>query len=195
MYDFESAPLKQLKRLANEEKIKVILSSVVCKEIESHIASNTNEALSALDKFQKKARPFKSLGNQYEPFFATYNVEAATELALGVWSDFLHESNALVISLESVDIEEIVKAYFSGTPPFGEKKKKTEFPDAISLGSLLSFLRAEEQQAYVIGEDGDTKAWCEANSSYVVSVDSIRSFLDIYNKEARAHRFGQLQHR
>jgi hypothetical protein len=68
MYDFESAPLKQLKRLANEEKIKVILSSVVCKEIESHIASNTNEALSALDKFQKKARPFKSLGNQYEPF-------------------------------------------------------------------------------------------------------------------------------
>jgi len=183
MLDFESAPLKQLKRLANEEKFRVILSSVVCKEIESHIASNTNEALSALDKFQKKARPFKSLGSQYEPFFATYDVEAATELALGVWSEFLRESNALVISPKSVDLEEIVDAYFSGTPPFGEKKKKTEFPDAISLGSLLSLLKAEEQQAYVIGEDGDTKAWCEANSSYVVSVDSVRSFLDIYNKE------------
>lgn len=183
MLDFESAPLKQLKRLANEEKFRIIISSVVCKEVESHIASNTYEALSALDKFQKKARPFKSLGTQYEPFFATYNVEVATELALGVWSEFLRESNALVISAECVDIEGIVEDYFSGFPPFGEKKKKTEFPDAISLGSLLSFLKSEGQQAYVIGEDGDTKTWCEAHSSCVVSVDSVRSFLDIYNKE------------
>ena len=183
MFDFEGAALKQLRRLAREGHLQLILSLVVCKEVESHIETNTTEAMAALNKFQKKARPFKSLGENVAPFFASYDVATATKLALSVWEAFLTDTDAVILDPDQANISEILNAYFSGNPPFGEKKKKSEFPDAIALSSLLSYLKNNKKHAYVVGSDSDTDKWCTENNEFATSVKSIRALLDLFNKE------------
>lgn len=183
MFDFEGPALRNLRFLGKIGQISLLVSDVINREVESHIRLNTAEALTALNTFQKKAKPFKSLGEQYSQFFASYNVNAAVELAVSVWYKFLDEARVTVLGSQDVDVSTIVDCYFKGLPPFAEVKKKTEFPDAISLGALSKYLKEKSAHAYVIGKDKGVVAWCANNKERVTSIDSISSYLDIFNKE------------
>ncbi len=88
--------------------------------------------------------------------------------------------NTEVIEASDIDAEDILSLYFDKKPPFGEGKKKAEFPDALSLFSLKSNL-SENEKTYVISGDGDLKAFCDADPQ-LISVESLDKLLDIYTR-------------
>lgn len=45
--------------------------------------------------------------------------------------------------------------FFSGSPPFGGGRNKSEFPDALVLASLVAWLRPERPRMYVVDPDPD----------------------------------------
>jgi hypothetical protein len=87
------------------------------------------------------------------------------------------------VEASKVDAEDILKLYFEKKPPFGDGKKKAEFPDALSLLSLQSHLENNEK-IYVISDDGDLRAYCEAESQFI-QLDTLDHLLDIYNQNTQ----------
>ena len=86
----------------------------------------------------------------------------------------------MVISIDakSIDAEELLSLYFTKKPPFGDGKKKAEFPDAISMLSLKSHLKNNEK-IYIISGDGDLKLYCESEAQFIL-VETLDKLLDIY---------------
>ena len=73
-----------------------------------------------------------------------------------------------------------MQLYFEQRPPFGAKKK-SEFPDAITLVALEQWRAAHGQDIYLIGDDPDIKAWCE-DAPGMHHVPFLKEFIDLYNR-------------
>ena len=79
-----------------------------------------------------------------------------------------------------VSSADLLDLYFSNSSPFGKGKKKAEFPDAISLLSLQSWLNANDLTSYVISRDKDFIGFVEKDSSMLL-VEDVASFVSLYN--------------
>lgn len=53
----------------------------------------------------------------------------------------------------------------SKKPPFGETKKKDEFPDAFVLAALEGWCEKNNERIYVASTDPDLKLFCETNQN------------------------------
>jgi hypothetical protein len=76
------------------------------------------------------------------------------------------------------DVEEVLDDYFAGAPPFGEGKKKSEFPDAFVVSSLLAWLRPARPKMYVVGKDPDMVKFCESRTE-LIQLDSVAELLSL----------------
>ena len=95
------------------------------------------------------------------------------------FDDFIAETGATVLDLDSVSADGIFTRYFEGIPPFGGQgdNKKVEFPDAFAFGALEAWSAANENaQVYVVGNDGDWKQMC-AGHPLLISVARIGELL------------------
>jgi hypothetical protein len=58
-------------------------------------------------------------------------------------------------------MDEVVRRYHHGLPPFSKGKKKAEFPDAIALLSLELYAKGNKTKILAVSGDGDWKAFGE----------------------------------
>ena len=180
-FHFDSPALKSFRKLCEAGELLNITTSVVLREVESHIQSSVKEALTAMQKFKREAAILSSLDDEnIKSLFLKIPEEDIYRKASAVFSEFIECCNTDCIEASDVDPEDILKLYFDRKPPFGEGKKKFEFPDALSLLSLKSSLRVDEK-IYVISEDSDIKSFCESDSQ-LESIDSLEKMLDLYNQ-------------
>jgi hypothetical protein len=81
-------------------------------------------------------------------------------------------------------VDELVKSYFSATPPFDAAgAKKSEFPDAIALLSLEAWARKSGKRILAVSEDG---GWAEfaATSDYIDVEKDFAKALQIVQEHA-----------
>jgi hypothetical protein len=93
------------------------------------------------------------------------------------FGEFLKKAKFTFVPIEA-NISEIFDDYFAGTPPFGEGKKKSEFPDAFVLASLLSWLRPGRPKMYIVGKDPDLLKFCSGRSD-LIQLDSVAQLLSL----------------
>lgn len=98
--------------------------------------------------------------------------------AEAVFDEFMKACSTEVLEAGGIDNEELLSMYFNKKPPFGDGKKKAEFPDAIALLSLKLHLQ-DGEKIYVVSDDPDHKAYCDCNPQFI-SVESLGKLLDIY---------------
>jgi len=96
----------------------------------------------------------------------------------GQLAEFLNQIDAQILSTNEVSIEAVFDKYFSKHPPFGDGKKKAEFPDAFVIEALESWCKENGEKLYVVSSDKDMEKSCE-KSYYLVHLDSIAKFIDI----------------
>jgi hypothetical protein len=95
------------------------------------------------------------------------------------FDDFIAETRAVVLDVDTVSPEAIFKKYFEGTPPFGGggESKKVEFPDAFACGALEAWSAAnKDAKVYVVSNDGDWKKMCGLNQA-LISVAKLEELL------------------
>ncbi|MEZ8314260.1 PIN domain-containing protein [Vibrio splendidus] len=179
--NFSSRPFVTLQDLCKRDELRYILTSVVEQEVENKIETSIKDALNALQSFRKKASILSTIEDPLlTSFFNEVKYEEAYEKASLIFSQYNKDCNYEYVESDQICTEELLELYFSKLPPFGEGKKKSEFPDAISLLSLESFL-GEGEKIYVISADKDLKNYCEGNQR-LISVDSLEKLLDTYNQ-------------
>ncbi|BBC23410.1 PIN domain-containing protein [Pseudanabaena sp. ABRG5-3] len=179
---FDNPALKSFRELCEAGELFHITTSVVMREVENHINLSVKEALNAMQTFKRKARILSSLNDGYiKSLFAEILEEDVYMKANDVFLKFIEGCQTKCINATCVDTETILNLYFDRKPPFGDGKKKSEFPDAFSLFSLKSYLNKKDEKIYVVSEDPDMKAFCDGDSQ-LKSISSLAKVLDLYNE-------------
>jgi len=178
--DFNSRTVKSFEELCVKNEFRHIISTIVVKEIERKITEQIKDALKGINNFRRKAVVLKGYDdNNIRNLFGEINEDDIQDKALSALYDFIETSQATVVDMSAVDLNEVVNMYFDKTPPFSAKKPN-EFRDAFTLLAIRSALK-EHEKVYVVSDDPDLKIFCEANDKFVI-IETLSALLDIYNK-------------
>lgn len=176
---FDSPAFKVFRGYCEANELFHVSTSVVKREVKSKIELSVKDAISAIQTFRRKARLLSSLDDEkIKGLFEEIPDEDIYRKLEDVFDEFMSACSTVVVEADSIDAEELLSLYFDKKPPFGNGKKKAEFPDAISILSLKSHLH-DEEKIYVVSDDGDLKAYCDGDDKFI-SVESLDRLLDIY---------------
>ncbi len=192
-FNYKSQVFQTLIKLAQEEKIKLLLTAVTLREIKAHITEGAELASKAVEQAVKDLRKkrfkpqgdikkiriaansdflyqFKNTVQSLAPNFEQINQELLDQLEV-----FLNETDFEIVEVEQISIVEVFENYFSGTPPFGEGKKKHEFPDACALLALQKEAEDRNRIIYVVSGDPDWEKFCSSSEdlSYLGKLDEL----------------------
>jgi hypothetical protein len=177
-FNYKSKVFQTLIKLVQQEKIRLLLTCVTLYEIKAHITEGAELTSKAIDQAvksldTKRSKPqgdtkrvrisansdrlyeFKKSVQALAPDFDKINQEL-----LGQLEDFLQETDFEIIEVDQVSVIEIFENYFSGFPPFGEGKKKYEFPDAFALSALQREAKDRNKIIYIVSGDSDWEKFC-----------------------------------
>lgn len=176
---FDGPAFKSFRKYCENNELVHVSTSIVEREVKSKIESSVKDAISAIQTFRRKARILSSLDDEkIKGLFEEIPDEDIYQKSEEVFDEFVSACSTEIVGADDVDAEELLSLYFSRGAPFGDGKKKSEFPDAISILSLRSYLE-ENEKIYVVSDDGDLKAYCYSDPNFI-SVDSLDKLLDIY---------------
>lgn len=180
-FRFDHAALKKLRELGRVGFLHLLVTDTVDGEVRRHIRKNLENAEIAFGRFQGHAGILgSSTSEEFRALFRPLDSTKMHESGLAVWDSFLRDAKVDEVSATTVHGSELLQLYFSEQAPFSDKKK-SEFPDAISLLSLAHWCRKNTAQLYVVGDDPDLHAWCSQHGD-MHHVESLNDFLDLYNR-------------
>jgi hypothetical protein len=99
------------------------------------------------------------------------------EELLGQLELFVKQTKATVIPTTNVNVADVFDSYFAARPPFGQAKKKSEFPDAFAIAAVRDWCSKENEKMYVVSGDGDMRAVCDGGVLY--GLEKLAEFLDL----------------
>lgn len=181
-FRFDHPTLKRLLELGSSCLIQLVLTDTVVGEVRAKLTEQFTEATKSLGQFHKHINIVESiLPAQYQGLIAKPSEEELVGLAMQAWDTYITNSRALIVPSNSVNGANLLALYFGSKPPFGDGHKKNEFPDAITVLSLLDWMKTNKTKLYVISQDKDIVSWC-AITSDVFHVNSLAEFIDLYNR-------------
>lgn len=176
---FDGPAFKSFRKYCDTDELIHVSTSVVVREVKSKIELSVKDAISAIKTFRRKARLLSSLDDgKIKSLFEDISEEEIYAKSEDVFDEFLDACSTQIVQANAIDSEDLLSLYFDKKPPFGDGKKKAEFPDAISILSLKSYLQNQEK-IYIVSNDSDLKAYCAEDPAFI-SVDSLDKLLDIY---------------
>jgi hypothetical protein len=185
-HNYSSTAFQRLASLVNENRIKLYITDITQREIESHIRTHVEAAQDNIRAALNGHRFLKSV--RHPSIDAVSNGIAVGEVIdalLGQFRGWLSEMSVTVLPTEHVSVKEIFDKYFDGSPPFeAKRKKKAEFPDAFALAAAEGWCQEHSAKMYVISNDGGMSAACES-SRLLESIKSLPEFLDILTQGER----------
>jgi hypothetical protein len=170
-FDWTGRTLSKLVDLAKRGHLLLLTTDVVIGEVRSQLREILSDALASIQKHETvltqigAAKALTSLAN-------TDTAIAALDLA---FETFLKDTKSITVPL-SVDLSGLFQDYFAHRPPFS-KKKKSEFPDAVTIASLRAWCEKRNASAYIVSGDPDLKECCSVPGPllYAASVSDIIS--------------------
>lgn len=164
-YNFEEkSPLQLLVNYVNKGKVKVVLSNIVIKEAEKHIAEKAEELCNLVEKLKKDALKYTS-SYQIEGLGmggimnTTFDVSEIRQKSIALLRKYISDIQAEILDTSNIKWDEIIDDYFAVRAPF-ESKKRKEFPDAF-IASQIKERFGETEVVAIISNDNGFKAACK----------------------------------
>lgn len=166
-FDFnEKSTLQLLVNYVKKGKVKVVLSNIVVKEAEKHIAKRGISVCSLMRKLRadalKSATDYqiKQLGLGHILELSTGKAEIGQK-SIDLLHKYIADLDAEILDTSKIDLDAIIDDYFEIRAPFqtGEKKRK-EFPDAFIANQIRERFGYEEMVA-IISDDKGFKEACQ----------------------------------
>ena len=181
----ERGLLKRLQQFKGS-KIKIVLADVVSREVIAHIQQRANSTKASVEKalaeVQNTWPTTKETCTAFmKQIFEQRSSAVSAELR---FADFLESVGAEIAPCARVSLEVLTSKYFDSYPPFGDSaKRKSEFPDAISLMTLEAWAESNGVLMLVVSKD---KAWSEycVTSQCLVCTDDLSNALSVFQEES-----------
>lgn len=184
-FNYQSTRFREVISLARTRKIFVYLTEITDKEVQAKIAEDIQNAWRKLKNIQsdRELRILKNLDADFiEILFDSFDFESAKTALLTQFARFKKDAQVSIITLQDIPILEVFDKYFTQSPPFGEGKKKSEFPDAFVISALQSWCARNNRKLYVVSGDEDMKSACETNER-LLSLSRLEELLDLVSKD------------
>ncbi len=188
-YNFQSGILNTIRRYCEERFIDLIISSVVCREVEIHIKKDMHECFQKIDKHLLSERRLNAL--KLDPDFSLvwdlFSAESIVQKTLSQFSHFLEVTNCTIIGTSAVQIENVLSDLFAMCPPF-EFNKQDEFKDSIILYSLRDYQKALSASIWTVSND---KGFCKAlqDDPNFLLFSSAEDMLNHVNEKMQADQY------
>jgi PIN domain len=169
------AQLEQYK----EGPIKFILTEIVLRELISLFEEKAKAPIDALSKTIKDGdlNGQLTVDQKKQLQLVLQAMEAPTDHAQKQLKDFVAKTNAHIVAADTVPMKPILDAYFGNQPPFSNKGKKSEFPDAISLLAIEHWAKSENKKVLAVSKDGDWKTFAK-KSEWIDCVDDLAAAMN-----------------
>jgi PIN domain len=159
-YNFSSQAFTSLVEASKASPLTLIIPKPTEDEIRRHIPDRATEAIRVLEDAGRKA-PFLRKWDQWplrkDEGHLKYHLLG---LARKEYDLFKEQFSVVQLDYSENSLTQIMAWYEQGRAPFGPRKKKNEFPDAIALCSLLSYARTKEVHVGVLSLDNDFRDAC-----------------------------------
>lgn len=170
----KKAAFRRIKKLANAGELKLHIPKVVeqeflSQEIDQYHAG-LSEIITKIVSFGKKNLPKGAreiLKNQEKQLRGLK--EELPKFAKADFEKWVSDVGAEVHPILESHGQKVMEAYFSGSPPFREKKNRKDIPDAFVWQTVLE-LSEKFENIYVVSNDSGIWTACEAGPN-------IRSFI------------------
>jgi predicted nucleic acid-binding protein len=157
-YSYDNPIFKALLEYISQDKVQVILTSVTVQEVKSHIEKDTERTVVAIKKARAEARILRNIPNHpISQIFTDFDAKLLRQTLTKQFDDFLNAARVIIVPVDEADIQKVFDLYFKREAPFGEGKKKSEFPDAFVLSALNKWCESDSEKACVISTDADMK--------------------------------------
>ena len=178
-YHFAGREFQSLIRLAREDKINIVLTEITLQEIKLHIFEDTEKAIQEIKRTRKKAKILRNFNElPLGSIFEDIDLSQYQKKLLQKLESFIDNCSVKTIKNSTVDINNVFKLYFDKKAPFGEGKKKNEFPDAFALDLLETYAKKSDEKLYVISQDKDFALGVDEFEN-LIYISSIEEFLNI----------------
>lgn len=178
-YNFHGSVFQNLLRLCANGQAKAFVTDITYREVIAHIEEDVAKACQASARLQRDARILRNLPHPpYAGLFEKIDPDATTAELILQFKAFLKNTSTETLSTSGVSIESVFDKYFLRKPPFGEGKKKDEFPDAFTLQALVHWCEANNELMYVVSVDGDMPKHC-ADSKSLLHLQKLAEFINV----------------
>lgn len=178
-YNYQSVAFQNMIRLAKAGQANVFVTDITIQEVKAHIAEDVSKAIQASSKFKKDARVLRNIEESpCKEFFQDINESYALDVLFNQLDEFLKNARVTVLSTSEVSVTSIFEKYFDKKPPFGEGKKKAEFPDAFMLEALEVWCKQNKEIMYVASTDQDFQSHCES-SNRLLLLSKLAEFISL----------------
>lgn len=190
-FDFdEKSTLQLLVNYVKKGKVKVVLSNIVVKEAEKHIAERGANVCSLMRKLRAEALKtttayqIKQLGLGHILELST-NKNEITQKSIDLLHKYITDLDAEILDTKKIDLNAVIDDYFEIRAPFqnGEKKRK-EFPDAFIANQIRERFGHEEMVA-IISDDKGFKEACQHWNNHLF----FSSLGDLYGEMNKQEKF------
>jgi hypothetical protein len=187
-FDFRSPALVALEKLARDGEARLLVTSITIREVESNIRDRIATAETALTRVKTNHPILKNIPDiSVQAILAPFDAARAAGQLIDAFSEYRQRTGTEIVPLTSASAEEVFDSYFARRPPFGDGKKKSEFPDAFTISALESWCRSRKEKAYVAATDPDVAGFCE-NSEWLVHLARAGEYVELFHRESAAMR-------
>ena len=191
-YDFsENSTLQLLIKYVKKGKVKVVLSNIVVKESQKHIAEQGMKLCGIARKLRadalkistEKLVNYVGLNRLLE---LVDDKKLVKEKSIELFEKYIKEIDAEILDTSQIDLDAVLDDYFEIRPPFesGDKKRK-EFPDAFIANQIRERFGTKEVVA-IISNDKGFRAACKETPNHLF-FESLAQLYDKINKEEAAY--------
>jgi hypothetical protein len=159
-YNYTSAVLTSFVPVAKKAELKILLPDPTSREIARQIKERSADALKALDDARRKA-PFLAKWKHFPSKQSPLTQWEVGRFAQTEWNHFLSQFQVEKLGYDGVSIPKVMTWYDSIRAPFGEGKKRKEFPDAFAIEIVSLYAETHGICVAVVSEDQDMKKACE----------------------------------
>jgi len=179
-YNFSAPTVKAFCEAVNGKKLQLLLPDPTEREIRRHIDEQVESALAAMKKAQKDAPFLRKLNswplNKKEDIFdLSHSIRKSANQDL---REFYSLFRVKKLGYGAVNMSEIMDWHDRKTPPFGEGKKRKEFPDALAIAQVRDYSNDANKVVAVISQDGDMENAC-ASYHRLLCFKSLSSFTEV----------------
>lgn len=178
-FHFHQYVMGKFKDLCKERFFYLLMSPIVDREVKCHLIEKSADAFHQLGALRKSAMILRNLPElDHHVIFKDISSDAIENLLLKKFEVFKKEAVFHDVDLSLASTQSVIDRYFNLEPPFSNKKK-SEFPDAIILESLLTWAKNKEVSVFVLSKDGDMKNFCDGSDGMLIYIDSMEYFVDL----------------
>lgn len=152
-FDWTGRLLSKLTEFAKETNLQLLITDITKGEVKSQLREGLNDAVASLKKHNVVLQQVGA-----GAIVEAASGDAAFAALESAFEKFLKDTRAIDVPI-TADLRGIFDDYFNHRPPFSEKKK-SEFPDAVVISSLLAWCNSRKATAYIVSGDPDLKACC-----------------------------------